>query len=195
MIGKVYNAPLRIFARANPFGSIRRISVQTQKQFISRLAVLGGVLALAGCAVPGQYPYYQQQPAQPVYQQPTGAYQGGAVQSESGRVTNVQYIPATNNSSATNIAGTIAGGAIGGIAGHQVGGGSGRTAATILGAVGGALVGQALAQNATAGQQQQGVYRVTVQFDDGSVRAFDYAQPPSVQIGDRVRSDGNQLFR
>lgn len=168
--------------------------MHTQKQMVSRLALAGAVLALAGCAVPGQYPYYGQQPAQPAYQQPTGAYQGGAVQSESGRVTNIQYIPATNNSSATDIAGTIAGGAIGGIAGHQVGGGSGRTAATILGAVGGALVGQALAHNATAGQQQ-GVYRVTVQFDDGSVRAFDYAQPPNVQIGDRVRSDGNQLFR
>lgn len=167
-----------------------------QKRFISRCAVVGGVLVVAGCAAPGQYPYYGQQQAQPVYQQPmanSGTYQGGVVQT--GRVTNVQYIPPSNTSSATNIAGTIAGGAIGGIAGHQVGGGSGRTAATILGAVGGALVGQALAQNATAGQSQQGVYRVTVQFDDGSVRTFDYAQQPNVQVGEQVRSDGTQLYR
>lgn len=174
--------------------------MSVQKHVVARGLVLAGVLALAGCAVPGQYPYYGQ-PAQPAYQQPayqqpaanSGAYQDAAVQS--GRVTNVQYIPAANNSGATNIAGTLAGGLIGGVAGHQVGGGSGRTAATILGAVGGALVGQTLAQNATAGQSQQGVYRVTVQFDDGSVRTFDYAQQPNVQVGDRVRTDGTQLYR
>ena len=38
-------------------------------------------------------------------------------------------------------------------------------------------------------------YRVTVQFDNGGVRTFDYGQAPDVRIGDRVRADGNQLFR
>jgi len=35
----------------------------------------------------------------------------------------------------------------------------------------------------------------TVQFDNGSVRQFDYGQAPNVQIGDRVRADGDQLYR
>ena len=46
--------------------------------------------------------------------------------------------------------------------------------------------------NARAGGD---VRTVTVQFDNGSVRSFDYAQPPNVQIGDRVRADGDQLYR
>ena len=76
--------------------------------------------------------------------------------------------------------------------GHQVGGGSGKTAATIIGAVGGALVGRAIEQNTSRGQ---GVYRVTVQLDNGGARTFDYAEPPNVQVGERVRVDGNQLYR
>lgn len=38
-------------------------------------------------------------------------------------------------------------------------------------------------------------YRVTVQLDNGQVRQFDYAQAPNIQIGDRVRADGDQLYR
>ena len=82
---------------------------------------------------------------------------------------------------------------MGGLAGHQVGGGSGRTAATIAGAVGGALIGRALEQNMNQGGQD--VYRVTVQFDNGAQRHFDYASAPNVRVGDRVWTQGDQLYR
>jgi len=41
----------------------------------------------------------------------------------------------------SNMAGTILGGIAGGLLGHEVGGGSGKTAATIIGAAGGAVAG------------------------------------------------------
>ena len=63
----------------------------------------------------------------------------------------------------------------------------------IIGAVGGALIGRAVEQNSNRGGQ--GVYRVTVQMEDGGTRSFDYAEPPNVQVGERVRVDGNQLYR
>ena len=93
----------------------------------------------------------------------------------------------------SGVAGAVVGGAVGGLAGSQVGGGSGRTAATVAGVVGGALIGRALEQNMN--RSNVDYYRVTVQFDNGSVRQFDYGQAPNVQIGDRVRADGDQLYR
>lgn len=104
-------------------------------------------------------------------------------------MADVRYV---QNGGSSGVAGTVIGGAVGGLAGHQVGGGSGKTAATIIGAVGGALVGRAIEQNTSRGQ---GVYRVTVQLDNGGARTFDYAEPPNVQVGERVRVDGNQLYR
>ena len=62
-----------------------------------------------------------------------------------------------------------------------------------LGVVGGALIGRALEQNMNRNTVDH--YRVTVQFDNGGTRQFDYAQAPNVQIGDRVRADGDQLYR
>ncbi|MOA09948.1 hypothetical protein D3C78_1298130 [compost metagenome] len=91
-------------------------------------------------------------------------------------------------------AGAIAGGLLGGVVGNQIGKGSGRTAATIAGVVGGALAGNAM-QNNMGGGSVRDVYRVSVQLNDGSVRAFDYQQPPQLNIGDYVRIDGDRLYR
>jgi outer membrane lipoprotein SlyB len=92
------------------------------------------------------------------------------------------------------LAGAVVGGAVGGLAGNQVGGGRGRTAATIAGVAAGALIGNAVGQNATRSQGRD-YYRVTVQLDNGQMHSLDYADAPSVRIGDRVRLDGNQLYR
>ena len=91
-------------------------------------------------------------------------------------------------------AGAVVGGLVGGLLGHQIGGGSGQDIATVAGAVGGALIGNAIEKNqwpATASQ----IYRVTVQLDGGVVRTFDYATQPNVRVGDRVRVENNQLYR
>lgn len=149
----------------------------------SSLIALAVAAALAGCVAPG-------------YQQPVGgSYPGTGATSPAyaqyGRVSNVEYM--RGGGASQGVGGAVVGGVVGGLAGHQVGGGSGRTAATIIGAVGGALIGNALERNMSGSGQD--FYRVTVQLDNGSVRSFDYAQAPNVQIGERVRLEGNQLYR
>ncbi|MEZ5608310.1 MAG: glycine zipper 2TM domain-containing protein [Burkholderiaceae bacterium] len=152
-----------------------------QQRWVSLMGAAVAAAALAGCAAPGYY-----QPAQGAY--PAGQ-PGNAGYSQFGRVADVRFLQGSGSS---GMAGTVIGGAVGGLAGHQIGGGSGKTAATIIGAVGGALVGRAIEQNNSRGQ---GVYRVTVQLDNGGTRTFDYAEAPNVQVGERVRVDGNQLYR
>lgn len=163
--------------------------MKIRKPIVS-LALVAAVAALAaGCAnqpIGGGYG------AGGGYTTPAGGgygYQNGAY-SQFGRVTNVEYV---RSGGSDGVVGTVAGGAVGGLLGHQVGGGRGRTAATIAGAIGGALIGNALERNTDLGGQP--VYRVTVQFDDGSTRNFHYANAPDVRIGDRVRAEGDQLYR
>ena len=83
--------------------------------------------------------------------------------------------------------GTVAGGVLGAVLGNQVGHGNGRTAATILGAVGGGYAG-----NAIEGRVRKvTVYEVAVRMENGSRRVVEVAQPPSV--GSRVTVNGSTL--
>ena len=91
--------------------------------------------------------------------------------------------------------GAVIGGVAGAVVGGQIGGGSGRTAATVIGAVGGAVAGNAIeksrAANASAGES----YRVSVQVDNGPMRAYDMSSYGDLRIGDRVRIENGQLYR
>ncbi|MGC3985395.1 MAG: glycine zipper 2TM domain-containing protein [Pseudorhodoferax sp.] len=88
--------------------------------------------------------------------------------------------------------GAVAGGVVGGVLGNQVGGGSGRAAATVLGAVGGGWAGNAVEKRV----RQTTHYAVRVRMDDGSVRTVEQAEavavgsPVLVQNG-AVRMRGN----
>jgi len=83
--------------------------------------------------------------------------------------------------------GAVAGGVLGAVLGNQVGHGGGRTAATILGAVGGGFAG-----NAIEGQiRKETVYQVGVRMEDGSHRTLEVARAPAV--GSRVTVDGAVL--
>ncbi len=162
--------------------------MQIKQRLLSSIAVLSAAGALVACAAPGGQPVGGNYPGG----YPGNNYPGNQAYGNHGRVSNVEYLRGGQSS---GVAGAVIGGAVGGLAGNQVGGGSGRAAATVAGVVGGALIGRALEQNMGGGGGGHEIYRVTVQFDNGSARAFDYAQPPNVQIGDRVRVDGNQLYR
>lgn len=100
-------------------------------------------------------------------------------------------VPVQDNSD--HLVGTIAGGVAGGVVGNQFGGGSGKTALTVLGAVGGALAGREVERNI---RQQQTVthYELTVRMNDGSTRQFRSAQPFAFASGDHVRVENNQLL-
>ncbi|HEY5309052.1 MAG TPA: glycine zipper 2TM domain-containing protein [Casimicrobiaceae bacterium] len=76
--------------------------------------------------------------------------------------------------------GMIAGGLIGGGLGSLVGG-SGRTAATILGAVGGGYVGHNLEQSET-----QVVCEISLKYDNDTLGTVRQTSSPPFRIGDRV---------
>ena len=81
----------------------------------------------------------------------------------------------------------MAGGVLGAVLGSQVGHGGGRTAATILGAVGGGFAG-----NAIEGKlRRETVYQVGVRMENGSRRTVEVAHAPGV--GSRVTVDGSTL--
>ncbi|MEX1109599.1 MAG: hypothetical protein WEC00_11845 [Dongiaceae bacterium] len=79
--------------------------------------------------------------------------------------------------------GRIGGGLIGYEAGRTVGGGSGRRIAGAVGAVAGAVAGQAIEERAT----REDAWQITVDLDGGRTIAVVQAQDQTFQVGERVR--------
>jgi outer membrane lipoprotein SlyB len=142
--------------------------------FLRRLAAgtaAAALLLLAGCNTP---PPFQ------VSEQPMA------------RVGTVESIQQDSVQNVPNAVGAIGGALVGGGLGSLIGGGTGKTVATIVGAVGGGFVGNELAdRNRTL------VWRIGVRYDDGSYATIQQTQAPGLQIGDRVRvtSTGIELLR
>jgi outer membrane lipoprotein SlyB len=78
--------------------------------------------------------------------------------------------------------GAVAGAVIGGLAGHGMGGGSGRTAMTVLGAVGGGVAGNTIEKK----MRRVTVWTTTVVFKDGTLRSYDRDSSPNAAPGDVV---------
>jgi outer membrane lipoprotein SlyB len=83
--------------------------------------------------------------------------------------------------------GTVAGGVVGGLLGNQIGSGSGRTAATVLGAAGGAYAGNAIEKN----MKKYTAYQLRIRMSDGTVRTVE--QRNSVAAGSRVVVEGGAV--
>jgi outer membrane lipoprotein SlyB len=83
--------------------------------------------------------------------------------------------------------GAVAGGVVGGVVGHQLGGGKGKTALTVLGAVGGGFAGNEVEKRARADTS----YSVLVRMDDGTRRTLERKQ--SIAIGTHVVVEGATL--
>ncbi len=160
-------------------------------------AVLVGTLS--ACAqYPMQPPVYQQpvyqQPAYPQTSYPNSNYQNPQG-TEYGRVSNIEVLQAQHRNN-TSGAGAILGAVVGGVLGNQIGGGSGRAAATAVGAVGGALLGNTVeGRNGQQGGYEQQGYRITIQLDQGGLRAYDVSSPGDLRLGDRVRTYNGQISR
>jgi outer membrane lipoprotein SlyB len=147
------------------------------------VSVLLGVVALAvlsACAVREE---------RVVYQQPAPVMRPVPVYAEYGRVENIGYIQISQRPSG---AGAVLGAVIGGVIGNQFGSNGGKALATGAGVIGGAVAG-----NAIEGRQRREdeVYRVTVRFDNGNVRNFDFQRIDDLRAGDRVKFEGGQLHR
>jgi outer membrane lipoprotein SlyB len=73
-------------------------------------------------------------------------------------------------------AGAVAGAVLGGLLGNQVGGGSGKTLATVVGAMGGGWAGNTVEKR----MKKETVYQVDVRMEDGSSQRVMHASPVSV---------------
>ena len=111
---------------------------------------------------------------------------------EYGRVINVEAIQTSEKGRGSGV-GAVLGGVAGAVVGHQIGGGSGKDAATVVGAVGGAVAGNAIEKNRNATVRES--YRVSVQLDNGSSRAYDVPSYGNLRVGDRVKIENGQINR
>jgi outer membrane lipoprotein SlyB len=128
---------------------------------------------------------------QPAGTYPTQAYSGyGVVHS----VERVSQEPVVTGGSGIGL-GTVAGAVVGGLAGSQIGGGSGKTAATLIGAAGGAYVGHAIENRQEQVQAQPDVLSITVRMSDGSYQALLQPLDADFRVGDRVRVGDGVLQR
>lgn len=148
---------------------------------VSAVLCVIAVATLTACAVRQERVVYQTAPAPVARPVPVFA--------EYGRVENIGYIQVSQRPSG---AGAVLGAVLGAVVGNQFGSGGGKALATGAGAIGGAIAG-----NAIEGRQRRDdeVYRVTVRFDNGSVRDFDFQRVDDLRTGDRVKFEGGQLHR
>ncbi|AJY40851.1 glycine zipper 2TM domain-containing protein [Burkholderia humptydooensis] len=126
-----------------------------------------------------QPPQYAQQPYPQQQQQSQYCASCGTV---------AAIVPVRTAGTSSGI-GAIGGAAAGGLVGNQFGRGNGRTAMTILGALGGGLAGNAVEKQV----RSETDYQVQVQMQDGSTRTFTYHNPPPFGQGQRVRIENGTL--
>ena len=79
--------------------------------------------------------------------------------------------------------GAILGALVGGIVGNQVGRGGGNTAATVIGAAGGAYAGHQIEKR---NQQPTDAYRLSIRMTDGTNLSLMQSATTDIQVGDRV---------
>jgi outer membrane lipoprotein SlyB len=146
-------------------------------------ASLGAVTlsALTACATAPGYDSRYGAPA------PAPAYSRSAPYSDYGVVRDIHVVPVASRGVG---AGAILGAIVGGVVGNQFGSGGGRALTTIGGAVAGGVAGNAIENRS---RRDDEVYRVSVRFEDGSIRDFDYQQIGDLRVGDRVQLVNGQL--
>lgn len=145
-----------------------------QSKQISMAVALAAALSLGACAT----------------QSPTYSSASTASQASFSGAGTVQSVELVKEDTRNGIGlGTVAGAVIGGVLGHQVGEGSGRTAATVIGAAGGAYAGNRI-EDSQRGQPRD-AYRVTLRMDNGDSRTVVQASDNGLRVGDRAWvSDG-----
>ncbi|CAN5852054.1 glycine zipper 2TM domain-containing protein [soil metagenome] len=99
----------------------------------------------------------------------------------------VESVRTVQREQPTSGVGAVAGGVVGGVVGNQIGHGGGRTAATVLGAVGGGFLGNHIERRTHTMTR----YEVTVRMDDGSRRTVETRTAPP--IGKDVTLKGQVL--
>src|SRR3954469_13243771 len=152
-----------------------------QGKLVLALATAG--VALAAC---GSDPYAYSEPR---YVASDRYYNRDVAYAETGRVVAIDVV--NGRGGHTSGAGAVVGGIVGGVVGHQFGSGRGNDVATAAGAVGGAVAGNEVERR----RNDDEAYRVVVEFRDGRQATFMQNSLDGIRVGDRVRVDGNRLYR
>jgi len=147
------------------------------QRFALTPAVIAAAMVLAAVGLAGCGP-------QPTYQ---------VVQTPAARVGTVESVQEIVEPTQPSGAGLVLGALAGGGLGSLIGSGSGRTVATVVGAVGGGYVGNQVEKSRT-----NVVYQIGVKYDDGTWATSRQATPTGLRVGDRVRvtdNSGIELLR
>jgi outer membrane lipoprotein SlyB len=118
--------------------------------------------------------YAQQQPSRPAYCPTCGTVVAISAVHQEGHGTGI---------------GAVGGAVAGGVVGNQFGAGGGRTAMTLLGALGGGLAGNSVEKHIRSTTS----YSVRVRMEDGKTRYFTYHEAPPFQQGQHVRVENGTL--
>jgi outer membrane lipoprotein SlyB len=141
---------------------------------------------LGGCASYSQQPMSSAYPASSAY--PTSSYQNNVA-----TYGVIEAIDGMRSAPGTSGAGAIVGGLVGGLLGNQVGGGNGKTAATVVGALGGAYVGNNVEQNRNAPAPDR--FQIRIRLDNGDSTSVVQDSVYELRIGDRVRVADGRAYR
>jgi outer membrane lipoprotein SlyB len=155
-----------------------------------RFAVAALCLSLLGACATHASPAAK---AEPVYggDAPAALYNTAAPEASYGWVRSIEPIGVAQDQA--HGTGAMLGGVIGAIIGRQVADSNhGKNVATAIGAAAGALIGHEIEKSSR--RDRSGV-RITVTLDNGSVRSFELRDSSGFRVGERVRIEGNQVFR
>jgi outer membrane lipoprotein SlyB len=150
-------------------------------------------------AAPRAQPNARTQPApqnapQNIPQQgvPPAAQNDPAQCPQCGTVVSMGQVQVPVQDRSNHVVGTVAGGVVGGVVGNQFGGGGGKTALTVLGAVGGALAGREIERNMN--QKTVTRYQLVARTNDGRTHTFRSDTPFQFSPGQAIRVENNQLL-
>ena len=150
------------------------------------LGLTAAALALGACA---SDPYYGSNRYNEPRYVSSDRYDNRVAYNDFGRVVAIDVVGAPGGH--TSGAGAVVGGIVGGVIGHQIGSGRGNDVATAAGAIGGAVAGNEVERRRNGDED----YRVLVEFSDGRRAEFVQHDLNGIRVGDRVRVDGNRLYR
>lgn len=142
-------------------------------------AVTAALLTLSACGSPPNQPTYQGAPSQSSY--PTN--NSNSAYTQYGVVQSIDLVQPEHRSGVG--VGAIIGAVVGGVLGNQVGKGDGKTAATVVGAAGGAYAGNEIQKRNQQSQQPDAV-RINIRRQDGANISVTQDTAADLRVGDRV---------
>lgn len=86
-------------------------------------------------------------------------------------------------------AGAVIGGIVGGVAGNQVGGGTGKKIATVVGVIGGTVLGNEVEQN----RNTEAWYEIAIDMEGGDLQIITVENPYNLGPGSRVSVQGSNI--